>query len=49
MGFVGAKAAVVKLLSKYNLKTVSNKPIEFDNFSVGLLPKGGLSLKVSKR
>lgn len=49
MGFMGAKAAVVKMLSKYDLKTVSNKPIEFDNFSIGLIAKGGLSLKVSKR
>ncbi|XP_063696801.1 cytochrome P450 6d3-like [Culicoides brevitarsis] len=49
MGFMGAKAAVVKMLSKYNFETVSNKPIEFDTHSVGLLSKGGLPLRVSKR
>uniref|UniRef100_A0A336LL69 CSON010700 protein n=1 Tax=Culicoides sonorensis TaxID=179676 RepID=A0A336LL69_CULSO len=49
MGFMGAKAAVVKLLSKHSFETVSNKPIEFDTISVSLLAKGGLPLRPKKR
>lgn len=49
MGFVVAKVAVVKLLSKYSFESVDNKPIEFATHSVGLVPKGGLKLKVHKR
>lgn len=46
---MGAKAAVVKMLSKYNFERVSDDPIEFDNYSIVLLAKGGIPLKVSKR
>lgn len=49
MGFMGAKAAVVKILSKYIVETVSDKPIELDTHSVTLSAKGGLPLKVSMR
>lgn len=49
MGFVVAKAAVIMLLSKYTFESVSGKSIEFGTHSVGLVPKGGLPLKVYKR
>lgn len=49
MGLLMVKAALVKLLSKYDFEAIDSKPIEFDNYSVGLTARGGLELKVSFR
>lgn len=49
MGFLFVKVALVKLLKGYDWETVDNKPIVFDNYSVGLSAKGGLLLKVRRR
>ncbi|XP_063701704.1 probable cytochrome P450 6d4 [Culicoides brevitarsis] len=49
MGFLFVKAAIVKLISKYEWETTDKKEVEFDNYSVGLSAKGGLLLKVQKR
>lgn len=49
MGTIVAKAALVKLLSQYNFALTSEEPLEFDNYSVALVPKGGINLKITKR
>lgn len=49
MGFMIIKAALVKLLSKYDFETVDKKPIEIDNYSVGVAAKGELLLRVTTR
>lgn len=49
MGFLGAKVAVIKLLSKYNFEVISRAPIEFAKEGIGLIPEGDLPLRVSLR
>lgn len=40
---------LVRLLHKYNMVTVDDKPLEFNNFSITLQVKGGINLRVSHR
>lgn len=49
MGLMVAKTALVYVLSKFKCEATSKQKIEFDNFAVGLMPKGGLHIKLSKR
>lgn len=49
MGFLGAKVAVIKLLSRYNFEVISRAPIEFAKDGVGLAPEGDLPMRVSLR
>lgn len=48
MGQMSAKVAVVKLLTVFKFECIEKKEIEFENYGVTLLPKGGVNVKIHK-
>lgn len=49
MGIMVAKVALVYILSQYRCEATSDRDVAFDNFAVGLMPKGGLNIRFSRR
>lgn len=49
LGKMIAKIGLVQLLRSYDFECVSDREIEFDNFSVTLVPKGGVEIRVVER
>lgn len=48
LGQMNAKVAIVKLLTTFKFECIEKKEIEFENYGVTLLPKGGVNVKVYK-
>lgn len=49
LGNLMAKIGLIHLLMKYDFTPLDSKQLEFDNFAVGLVVKGGIRLAVSNR
>lgn len=49
LGKVIAKVGLVQLLRTYDFECVSDAEIEFQNFSVTMVPKGGVEIRVMER
>jgi len=49
MGKIGAKVALVTVLSRYVFQAVDNQKMEFAPHSVTLMPKAGINLKLKNR
>lgn len=49
MGIMVAKVALVYTLSRYRCEATTSAKLEFDNYAVGLMPKGGISIRLTKR
>ncbi|XP_055386710.1 probable cytochrome P450 6d5 [Condylostylus longicornis] len=49
LGKINVKLGAVMILRKFNIEAIEKKEIEFDNYSVALMPKGGINLKLSKK
>lgn len=49
LGKIVVQIGIIKLLKEFNFAAVDDKEIEFDNFSIPLVPKGGVNVTVSKR
>lgn len=49
LGKIVVQIGLIKLLTKFNFVAVDDKEIEFDNFSIPLVPKGGVNVTVTKR
>lgn len=49
MGKMVAKIGLIKLLKRYDFVPLDKKELEFDNFAVTLMVKGGINLTVSNR
>ncbi|XP_030369208.1 probable cytochrome P450 6d4 [Scaptodrosophila lebanonensis] len=49
MGRTNAKLAIVKVLQNYNIEVMSRRELQFENYSIALLPKGGVKVHMSKR
>lgn len=49
MGKMNAQMGIVMILTKFNIEAVEKKELEFDNYAVGLMPKGGINIKLSKK
>lgn len=49
MGLIVAKVCLISLLSKYNFETVDKQKIKFKPKSVGLVPIGGINMRISKK
>jgi cytochrome P450 family 6 len=48
MGRMVGKLAIVLLLSNYNFKCEQEGDLEFSPVGVGLLPKDGIKIRISK-
>jgi cytochrome P450 family 6 len=48
MGKMVGKLAIVLLLSNYNFKCEQEGDLEFSPVGVGLLPKDGIKIRISK-
>ncbi|XP_037920402.1 probable cytochrome P450 6d4 [Hermetia illucens] len=48
-GKLSAKAALIRLLTKFEWSATTKGEIEFDNYATTIMAKGGINLKVSKR
>lgn len=48
MGRMVGKLAMVLLLSKFNFETREKRDLEYSSSSVGLTPKDGIKIKVTK-
>ncbi|XP_055847697.1 uncharacterized protein LOC129913173 [Episyrphus balteatus] len=49
LGKINVKVAVVKILTNYDVQAIKKGEIEFDNFAVTIVPKGGINLKLRKK
>lgn len=49
MGMVNAKLGLVKLLQNFAIEIMEPREIEIDNHSLGIVPKGGVPIRLSKR
>lgn len=49
LGKMIVKMALVKLLIKYDFRTIDDRELEFDRYGVTLKAKGGINLKVTER
>ena len=49
MGKMNALMGIVMVLTKFNIEPVEIKEMVIDNFSVALMPKGGVNLRMSKK
>ena len=49
MGMINAKLGVVKILQNFAIETMEPREIEIDNHSLGIVPKGGVPVRLSKR
>lgn len=47
-GKLSAKVALVKILTSFKVDAVEKHEIEFDNFSVGLIPKDGVNVVLTR-
>lgn len=43
------KIGIVKLLQKFNFEKMNDHELEFDNFGMTLIVKGGIPLRISNR
>ena len=46
MGKIAVKVAVFTILSNFKVQAIEKKEIEFENYSVPLVPKGGVTVRV---
>ena len=49
LGKINVKVALVKVLTNYDVQAIKKEEIEFDNFAVTIVPKGGINLKLRKK
>ncbi|KAL5280355.1 CYP3A4.2 family protein [Megaselia abdita] len=49
LGRVSAKNAIVTVLSNFNIECSEKKELEIDNYSVVIVPKGGVNIKFSRK
>lgn len=49
LGKMIAKVGLVQLLRSYDFEAVQSGEIEFHNYSLTLVPKGGVEMRVLKR
>lgn len=49
LGKMVVQMALVKLLQKFDFDKINDDEIEFENYGVVLIPKGGINVKISKR
>lgn len=49
LGKMIAKIGLVQLLRSYDFECVNDAEIEFHNFSVTMIPKGGVEIRVVER
>lgn len=49
MGRVSAKTAVVSVLSNFKIECTEKRELEIDNYSVAIVPKGGVNIKFTQK
>ncbi|XP_017468838.1 PREDICTED: probable cytochrome P450 6d4 [Rhagoletis zephyria] len=49
MGMINSKLGIVKVLQNFNIEIMSRREIIIDNHSVGIQPKGGVKVRLSKK
>lgn len=49
LGKIVAKLGLVQLLRSYDYEIIEDKEIEFDNYAITLIPKGGVEIRVVNR
>lgn len=49
MGKIIAKVGLVQLLRSFDFESIQEGEIEFQNYSVTLVPKGGVEIRVIQR
>ncbi|XP_023164604.2 probable cytochrome P450 6d4 [Drosophila hydei] len=49
MGRVNVKLAIVKILQHFNIEVMSRRELEFENAGIGLIPKDGVKVRLSKK
>ncbi|CAD6991883.1 unnamed protein product [Ceratitis capitata] len=49
MGKINSKLGLVKILQNFNVEIMSKREIIIDNHSVGIQPKGGVKIRISKK
>ncbi|KAL5280352.1 CYP3A4.2 family protein [Megaselia abdita] len=49
MGRVSAMTAIVSVLSNFNIECTEKRELEIDNFSVAIIPKGGVNVKFTRK
>lgn len=49
LGKLMTKIGIVKLLQKFDFEKLNDQEVEFDNYGMTLLVKGGIPLRITKR
>lgn len=49
LGRVSAKTGVVTVLSNFNIECTERRELEIDNYSVVIMPKGGVNIKFTRK
>lgn len=49
LGKVVVQAALVKLLQKFDFNKINDNEIEFENYAVPLVAKGGINVRISNK
>ncbi|XP_037931544.1 probable cytochrome P450 6d4 [Teleopsis dalmanni] len=49
MGKINSKLGVVKILQNFNIEIMPKQDIEIDNYSILIVPKGGVNVRLSKK
>ncbi|XP_017869740.1 PREDICTED: probable cytochrome P450 6d4 [Drosophila arizonae] len=49
MGRVNVKLAIVKILQHFDIEVMSRRELQFENAGIGLLPKDGVRVRLSKK
>ncbi|KAL5280353.1 CYP3A4.2 family protein [Megaselia abdita] len=49
MGRVGAMTGVISVLSNFNIECKEKRELEIDNYSIAIVPKGGVNIKFTRK
>lgn len=49
LGRVSAKTGIVTVLSNFKIESIEKRELEIDNYSVVIMPKGGVNIKLTRK